>query len=373
MSKKKSVQIAWVTHSLVRGGSPIFLLEFIRRLDRRRFNGLLISEKDGPLREEFERLDVPVQIIPRRGVLQAGLLLDLRKVLKTSGAQVVHLNTFSSYYKYGAIAARSSGLPVIWGIREDVRARRCRKLFPWIKRLATVILPCSHEIADNLYPGGRARKVRVAHDGMPLPAPAVNAPDLRKTLGLPGDSCLIGCVAALEPRKGILELVEASGLLKKRGLDVHTVCVGEDRSSGHAYEPALRRRIEELGLKGRVHLTGGRSDVGGLYRQFNLFTLPTQWEGISRVLLEAAEAGVPIVTTKAGGNGEFVEDGKGGLLVPPGDVQALADALERMIRQPGLADQFARHSSRVLHERFDLVQHIQQVQGIYEELSGGDA
>ncbi|HVY69294.1 MAG TPA: glycosyltransferase [Verrucomicrobiae bacterium] len=357
-----------MTHSLARGGSPIFLIEFARAFRVQAGELLLITEQDGPLRPDFEALGVRVIIEPRGGILEAGLLWRLHRTLRRERVALVHLNTFSSYYKYGAIAARLAKLPVVWGIREDVRAKRCRRLYPWIKRLATCIMPCSREIAERLYPEGAPAKVEVVHDGLPLRAAPVSAPNLREWLKIPAGAKIIGCVAALEPRKGIKELIQAFALLRQRGVDAHLVCAGEDRSAGHTYLPMLKELIAELDLGERIHLTGGRADVAGFYPQFDVFTLPTYWEGISRVLLEAAFANCPIVTTRAGGNGEFVADGQGGLLAPPGDVPALAAALERMLGDRSFAQRCAAHSRVVLERGFTLDAHVEKVRAIYERL-----
>lgn len=361
-------KIAFVTHSLARGGSPIFLLEFARAFRDENVAMILISENDGPLRSEFELIGVPLHIAPRAGPLELGLTWRLLRLLRRERVDLVHLNTLTSYYKYGAIAARLLGLPVVWGIREDVRARRCRKLYWWIRNLATCIMPCSREIAANLFPSDPPRKLKVVHDGIPVAARKVAAPELPALLPISPSAKIIGCVAALEPRKGIKELIEAFSRLRQQGIDAHLVCIGEDRSAGHAYQPMLVELIAKLGLAERVHLMGGRSDVPGLYPQFDLVVLPTYWEGISRVLLEAAQAGCPIVTTHAGGNGEFIEEGKGGLLVEPGDVDALAEAMGKLLNDPQLAARFAAHSLAVLHREFTLDAHVQEVRAIYERL-----
>lgn len=367
------ITLAFVTHSLVRGGSPIFLLEFLKVLDRTSFRPILISEQDGPLRTAFQDIQVPVRILPRRGPLELGLLRDLIRTLRQEHARLVHLNTFSNYYKYGALAGRWLGLPVVWGIREDARARRCRKLEPWIKSLATSIVPCSHEIASVLYPSPSTppRKLRVIHDGItPRPTPPPAPTRLREELNLPPTTPLIGCVAALEPRKGIHDLIEAFAITTQQpSTHTHLVCVGEDRSPGHAYRPTLEKRLAELGLSNRVHFTGSRSDVDALHPQFNLFVLPTYWEGIARVLLEAVNANCPIVTTRAGGNPELIEDGRSGWLVPPGNPAALAAAIEYALsRSPDQTRAITATARQTLLQQFTLETHTHRMSELYREL-----
>jgi glycosyltransferase involved in cell wall biosynthesis len=147
------------------------------------------------------------------------------------------------------------------------------------------------------------------------------------------------CVATLTPRKGHAVLVEALAGLADRDWTLH--CVGSTTRDG-ATASALRRRIETLGLGERVRLHGELSDAAleALYRRSDLAVLASSFEGYGMALAEAMARGLGVVSTRAGAIPETVPPGAG-MLVPPGDVAALRDALARWLDEPAWRAQLA--------------------------------
>ena len=351
--------IAFVTHSLDRGGSPMSLWNLARKLDR--WKRIVISEKDGPMREKFEAAGCAVHILPRTGFLQIGLVWKFMRLFRSQRVDLVHLNTLTSYFKYPAIAARLKKIPVIWFIRENVNERRCLKLHGWIKRLSTRIVPVSREIASSLYPKGAPSKLRVIYNGIE-PPPATEPPArLRESLGIPAGVQLAGCVAALEERKGVADLIKAVGLLKKSNPDFHLVCLGRDRCRSQRYRLALEKLMSDAGVDNRVHLLGDHPNPLAVYPELDLFVLPAYWEGCARTLLEAMLQNCPVVTTFAGGNPEVIKGNETGLLVPAGDPEALAEAVRTLLDDRTLARRLADAAHRDWQARFTLDEHVRQV------------
>ncbi len=364
------LRVALVTHSLVRGGSPISLWNLARRLPD--CHRVVVSEKDGAVRERFEQAGMAVRLEPRGGLLEAGLLWRFLRLFRTEGIQLVHLNTLTSYFKYPALAARLLGIPVVWFIREDVREPRCRRLLPWIKLLATRIVPVSAEIARNLYPAGCPPKVRVILNGIE-PAPAGLASGaLRRQLGVPAGELLVGCVAALEPRKGVGDLVAALAQLHAQGLRLHGVCLGQDRSASHVHRRRLEQQATAAGIRDRFHLLGDHPNPLEVYPEFDVFALPAHWEGCARTLLEAMLHGRPIVTTDGGGNPEVIRHGETGLVVPVGDSMKLAEAIRTLAMDRPLARQLGMAARADLERRFTLQRHVSEVREVYCDATGAN-
>jgi glycosyltransferase involved in cell wall biosynthesis len=117
-------------------------------------------------------------------------------------------------------------------------------------------------------------------------------------------------------------------------------------------EQALRRLADELGLADRVRFLGWRSDVGALMRAADLFVCPSRHEGLGNIVLEAWFHGCPVVSTRSQGPRELIEDGENGLLTPIDDARALAEAINRMLREPDLAATLADNGRRRYHEGF---------------------
>ena len=156
------------------------------------------------------------------------------------------------------------------------------------------------------------------------------------------------CVGAITPRKGHAVLIEALARIADRAW--HLVCVGNlDRSPATVAD--LRRRIDALGLGGRVTLAGEESEdaIGSRYERADVFVLPSFHEGYGMALAEALAHGLPIVSTRAGAIPETVPQ-DAGRLVPPGDVEALAGALAALLDDPSLRGRLAA-GARAARER----------------------
>jgi glycosyltransferase involved in cell wall biosynthesis len=165
------------------------------------------------------------------------------------------------------------------------------------------------------------------------------------------------CVGSLHEVKGQQHLIEACRLLRARGLELAVQLVGEgpDRA-------ALARQINEAGLGDRIELTGTRTSVelAELLRGADLVATPSvpsrdgRREGIPVALMEAMATGLPVVASRLSGIPELVEHDKSGLLVEPGDVDGLADAIELLCSEPALRKRLGRAAREKVLSEFDL-------------------
>jgi glycosyltransferase involved in cell wall biosynthesis len=130
--------------------------------------------------------------------------------------------------------------------------------------------------------------------------------------------------------------------------------------------PAVERLVAQYGLGDRVWLAGERADVAEILRGLDCFVLPSLGEGISNTLLEAMATRLAVVATRVGGNAELIESGMTGLLVPPGDSDALADALVRYSSDRAMARRHAKAARRVAQSRFSLARMVNDYCSLYE-------
>lgn len=154
--------------------------------------------------------------------------------------------------------------------------------------------------------------------------------DVRAEFGLPGDSFLFGIVGRLTEQKNHLFLLPVFADLARAHPEARLLIVG-----GDGYTPDYRLRVERtirtLGLGDRAIMTGWRPDAYALMGGLDCMVLPSAWEGLGLVFIEAIAQGVPVVATRASAVPEAVRDGIDGILVAPGDAQGLYRAMERMI------------------------------------------
>jgi glycosyltransferase involved in cell wall biosynthesis len=164
-------------------------------------------------------------------------------------------------------------------------------------------------------------------------------------------------VGRLVPKKGFDLFVQACAILRQRGVPVEAVIVGEDGE----HSKGIRRQIAELGLDEVVRLTGpmSQADLYQEYQRATVFCLPCRVlddgdrDGIPNVLVEAMATRLPIVTTAISGIPELITDGVNGLLAPPEDANAIADAVLRLYHEPELADRLSAAAIGTVQSHFD--------------------
>lgn len=185
--------------------------------------------------------------------------------------------------------------------------------------------------------------------------------DLRQ-FEIPPDAFVIGCVANIRPRKGIEVLVDAVGLLATEP-NVHLLLVGNMESE------TLRERIEASPARMRIHLAGYRADAPALMAACDVFVLPSlKREGLPRAVIESMAYRTPPIVTNCGGSPELVEDGVSGLVVPPGDARAIAEAVRQLRADPEGRKKMGEAARERIRQRFNIAETIRQTLALYQSL-----
>jgi len=195
-----------------------------------------------------------------------------------------------------------------------------------------------------------------------LAAPPVN---VHEAFFLPHGAPVVGNVAALVPHKGQRYLIEAAHLVVQHVPDARFVILGEGELREH-----LEKQVHEHHLEKHVLLPGFRTDVLGCLKAFDLFVMSSVTEGLGTSLLDAMAASRPIVATTAGGIPEIVEEGVNGLLVPPRDAHALADAILRALRVADLRTRMGAAGFARVNERFTVEKMVAGTAAVYARVAG---
>lgn len=186
--------------------------------------------------------------------------------------------------------------------------------------------------------------------------------EVRDELGVGPDDVLVLAVANLRPEKGYDVLLEAARRLLAGGAPVSFASVGHGPLADE-----LHRRHGDLGLGDRFRFLGPRADVLRLMTGADVFTLSSHHEGLPVAVMEATSAGMPLVLTAVGEIPNLFTDGVDALLVPPGHADALAEALERVVRDPALRHQLGK-ASLERSSLFDVTSAAHEVEDIYRRL-----
>ena len=215
-------------------------------------------------------------------------------------------------------------------------------------------------LADGVAP---ARTVTV-HEGIDLAHVAAAPPAaLHEEFWLPHGAPIVGNVAALVPHKGQRHFVEAAALVVREVPDARFIIAGEGE-----LRPTLEHLIQHHKLEKHVVLAGFRPDVLSLHKSFDVFVMSSITEGLGTSLLDAMACGRPIVATTAGGMPEVVQDGRTGILVPPRDDQAMADAIIKLLKDEGLRERMGAAGLSLVNAKFSAERMVADTLQVYEDV-----
>jgi len=369
------ISILHLITDLELGGAEMMLVKLLRGMDRSRYRNVVISLTGrGQLADSIEAAGVPVHCVEmKRGRVDFLKLPKLFRLIRK--IQPAILQTWLYHADLvGTVAAISGSHPhLIWNVRcSDMdlthyawTTRVTLKLLAFISRLPEAIIVNSR-VGQRFHEqiGYRARRWQMIPNGFDLdefrPDSAAYIA-LRDTLHLPHDKILIGMVARVDPMKDHATFLEAARQVAVRHSDIAFVLVGKgvDR---------LASQVNAVGLTGRVHLLGVRSDVATIMPALDIFSLTSAFgEGFPNVIGEAMACGVPCVVTDVGDAAFLV--GNGGRAVPPGDPSQLAHHWSDLI---GMGREKRLGMGAISRERvrtgFNLRSVVSQYEQCYDEL-----
>ncbi len=289
-----------------------------------------------------EFAEVPHLVRPIQPFADLRALWELWRLMRRRRFDLVHTHT-SKAGLLGRVAARLAGVPclihtahghVFYGYHGPALSR----VFVWLERWAArftgrLVALTRAEQEDQLRFGvAPAEKFAVVHSGVdfgPFARPGADPDITRRVLGLSLDGLVIGTLGRLTPIKAQADLVRAFAQVRAQVPDAWLLLVGDGEE-----RPALASLAEELGTADRVVFAGWCEEVADTLRAMDIFALPSLNEGMGKALVEAMYVGLPVVATRVGGVPEVVAEGRAGLLVPPAQPAALAEALLELAADP---------------------------------------
>ena len=270
----------------------------------------------------------------------------VRKLVRDAGADVVESYTLNANAEV-VLAGRLTRTPAVVDLHDIVVPGIGRRVLGLTVSGAQATIANSRATAGATHRG----RVEIVHPGVDVtrfrPGPA--EPGMRERLAARADRPIVGILGRLDPEKGIDVLARAMARLRAPHDDAQLAVVGAPLGDGAAYAESLRREASAL-LGDRVRFVGPTDDVPAVVRALDVLVNASRAEPFGLTVLEALACGVPVVASAAGGIPEFVTDGVSGLLFPPGDEDALAGALARMLDDSTLR-QRAREQGRSIAEQ----------------------
>jgi glycosyltransferase involved in cell wall biosynthesis len=367
------IPILFTIPNFITAGSGRAMLNIIERLDKSRFApAVCVSKKGGDLDKEVERggfplLEAPFTIPAKPYVSLWWRARQAAHPFREGRYQLWHSFHYADDYTEGIIARMAGARAWIYTKKNMNWDRRA-----WYVRtfLATRVLAQNSDMMIDFF-GSRlfSRKAHLVPRGVetdrfhPQVPPRLN---LRRQLNIPPGAMVAGVVAHLVPVKGHPTIIAAVAKVPT----LHLLIAG--KALDQEYTASLESLVHSLGIQNRTHFLGGVQDIPALLAEIDIFILSTwaKWrmEGCPVALLEAMSCGRACISTEIPGPRDLLEHGKSGLLVPPEDVDALAEALSQLASAGELRSALGIAARERVLQHFAIEKEVAAHQAIYEEV-----
>jgi len=318
------------------------------------------SVPDSPLWTELSFLAQSRQLtLSRRNYPKN--LTNLAAFVRTHGIEIVHAHAARDYH-LAALAVRLAPRSRLVLTRHAIFPMR--RINRPLLRSAARVIAVSQAVAESVRRSGvfESSKVTVVHNGIDT--------DRFDQAKARDATVLIGTVGHLAPIKGFDTFLRAAKLVSPRRPDVRFVIIGEDKSPQMEHRRSLEDLITELGLSEIVNMPGWQDDMPAVLSSLKLFVSAARSEPFGLAIVEAMAAGLPIVATSSEGALEIIEDGITGKLVPTGDAESLAQAINALLDDPLECSRLGRNAQLAARERYSLARMATDTERAYREVLG---
>ena len=368
-------RVALFINTLTRGGTERNVTELCKHMNKERYQPEVWTLIGGGENEQVVRTaGVKVKCLNRRHTRSPAFALSAARSIATSDADLFHvfLPSIMIYVGLARMLFRARQ-PIVYSEATSTI------LSPWQHPVRSRIIrsQCSGYAANS-----DASRAFLAGYGIPLETIQLipNGHDIgrfhkpfdrsavRAAIGVRSDERLAIFVGRLVDTKRVCDLIEATRLLRTAGSRLRVALIGDGPE-----RPDLEAQVLRAGLSDIVQFMGMRHDVPELLRSADMFVFPSETEGLSNAVIEAALAGLPIVGCDIGGVRDVVEDGRQSLLVAPRDVRGFAAAMQRYLDDPGLARCHGEAARRRAEEAYAIENTLERLYSLYEQVLGGRA
>jgi glycosyltransferase involved in cell wall biosynthesis len=350
------------------GGQELAVLLQCQGLLKRGHEVRLVLEPASALHDMAVRRGLPVEAVSMKRRRYAGAILAFRRLLIRQQPAILHVNSSRDSW-IGSLAARlmpnRPGVVRTRHISNPLKNSPTTRLL--YRRLFDAVIVTGGELTRRALverDGLSAARVHAFPIGVDVNEFCPGAPDhdLRAELGVDRSHRLVGIISYLRAYKGHEYFIEAAARVLARRRDVVFLIVGEGPLEG-----VLRDLIARRGIGDTVRMLGFREDLLNVFRSLDAFVIPTvEADTIPQVLMQALAVGLPVVSTMVGSIPDVIADGETGFIVPPKDPDRLAERIERLLDDAGLAEKVGRSGCRLVRERYSLDAMLAKLEGVYD-------
>lgn len=355
------LRVLYEIHPQTLGGTERFLARFLERLDRRLYEPLVISQKNGRPLQLIHSMGVRTEVV--RDYLKARGTRQLTEFIRRNRIGLVQSNYYSANL---AMAANRANVPHVWRPGGHVEAGGILRhpgdapLALDIMRILSKAIICnSHYVRSQFRGRSVTPRIEVIQNGIAT-QPRAQAEERNGHFR-------VGMIAHLTPQKRHVDFIRAAEVVAGCLKDVTFTILGSRYSdpASRGYATEVRRRARSLERLGKLSISEFAESEPEAPGRFDLVVLPSVRESFSNAILEAMAAGVPVIAARSGGNPELVEHGKTGLLVPPMRPAAIARAILLLRNDPKLLCRMGEAARQRAQTRFFIDDCVRSYEAVY--------
>lgn len=354
------------------GGGERVALKMAELLPQYGFRASILTFCADPECEELRRSKSQFYVLPLKRTYDLNAFraaLALKQFLKSQQVQLVQTFFESSDLWAGLITKSMSDAKLVWSRRDMgiLRGRKHTAVYRLMAKMPDAVFAVSEQVrrhcitADGIEP----TRVKTVYNGLDLTQWEERATPTRHTR-----KPVVATVGNIRRVKGYDVLARAAGIIAPRFPQVTFRNAGAVLDTNFFAE--LEGLVSELGLTGRFDFVGASDDVRTFLMDADVFVLPSRSEGFSNAIIEAMAAGLPVVATDVGGNGEAVENGVSGIIVPAEDPAALAEAIMELLANPERAKEMGNAGKEIAAKKFSIDSMMIQITSVYRGLIARD-
>jgi len=366
----KKINVLQLVEGFGFGGAEKKLLELTKRLDKKRFRTVIcclgLNEQ---IKKEFEMLGAKVVILPRGKRFDLNMILKVIQLIRRERIDIVMTVLFYADI-IGSFAGKLAGVKVIffwetisapeWLIKRRfwlyrIAVRFCNRVIA-VSRATAKFVEERRKVSSNkikIIPYGVDINLFTMGDGLAV----------RKELGIAAEDPVIGTIARLHPQKGHIYLIQAAERIVLKFPNARFVLVGNGE-----LRQFIENEVKVKHLDKHFFFLGFRSDVAQLLKSFDVFVLPSLYEGMPNAILEAMASGKPVVATAVDGSKEIIINGETGLLVPAKNAERLAEAVLYLLENRKAARELGQKGRNRVETLFSLEKQIEGFEKLYQHL-----
>ena len=367
----RTLRVMHLVGKLGTGGMENGIINICHNLPQSEFqSSICIFEPGGAMEERIDRQIVDVFHVTKRIGNDPILPIRLAGLLSRQRIDILHLHNWGTLIE-GVIAAKLCGTTAVVHGEHGMIYDQPRQV--WAQKLAwrrvDRVLAVSDALADRMsetigYPKERIQIIPNGVDSDFFSPCQQTKEEAKRQLGLPADGLLVGIVARFVPFKNHLGAIRALAVATENGSPFHLALAGDGQLAGE-----LRQLVGNLNLNSNVHFLGELERVRPFLHSLDVFlSNSTHREGMSNAVLEAMACRLPVIATRVAASPELLDDGSSGILIQPGDDQALADAIVKLSKDQQLRSRLSEQARDRAVEVYGFSKMIESYRDLYREL-----